>query len=120
VSATNPTGTGGGRLQRRISVGLAMTVRGKETDGVPFEDSVHSGNVSRTGASFATRRQLEVGAEVELTIPRRPGERGEDADFVSRARVVRVVAGSEEGERVVGVQFLDRRFHRVFVSESTS
>ena len=119
MEATKTSGQSG-RLQRRIEVGLAMHIRGKESDGSAFDDVVHSGNVSRTGASFATTRQLEVGAELEVTIPRRPGEHAEDADFVTRARVVRVIPGSDERERVVGIQFLDRRFHRVYVSESTA
>ncbi len=109
----------GGRVQKRVAVGLAMQVSGKEINGTPFEDTVYSGNVSRTGASFPTLRQLEVGMEVDVMIPKRPGDR-EDTDFASRARVVRVQPGSEARELLVGVQFLDRRFHRVFVSETTS
>lgn len=109
----------GGRVQKRVAVGLAIEVSGREVDGTPFIDTVYSGNVSRTGASFVTLRRLEVGMEVDVVIPRRPGE-SKDADFASRARVVRVQPGSVERELVVGVQFLDRRFHRVFVSESTS
>ncbi|MBI1749066.1 MAG: PilZ domain-containing protein [Acidobacteria bacterium] len=109
----------GGRVQKRVAVGLAIQVSGKEADGTPFEDTVHSGNVSRTGASFTTLRGLEVGMEVDVVIPRRPGER-EDADFATRARIVRVQPGSAERELLIGMQFLDRRFHRVFVSESTS
>jgi hypothetical protein len=107
------------RVQKRVAVGLAMQVSGKEMDGMPFEDTVYSGNVSRSGASFHTLRRLEVGMEVDVLIPRRPGD-PHDADFASRARVVRAQPGTEEREILVGVQFLDRRFHRVYVSESTS
>ncbi len=116
MSAAQQTG---GRVQKRVSVGLAIEVSGREADGTPFIDTVYSGNVSRTGASFATLRRLEVGMAIDVVIPRRPGEK-EDADFASRSRVVRVQPGSVEREIVVGVQFLDRRFHRVFVSESTA
>jgi hypothetical protein len=109
----------GGRVQKRVAVGLAMQVSGKEVDGMPFDDTVYSGNVSRTGASFLTQRRLEVGMEVDVLIPRRPGD-PHDADFASRAQVVRAQPGADEREILVGVQFLDRRFHRVYVSESTS
>jgi len=109
----------GGRVQKRVAVGLAMQVSGKEMDGMPFDDTVYSGNVSRTGASFLTHRRLEVGMEVDVLIPRRPGD-PVDADFASRAQVVRAQPGTDEREILVGVQFLDRRFHRVYVSESTS
>ena len=104
---------------RRIEVGLAMQVSGKEANGLPFDDTVHSGNVSRTGASFLTRRRLEIGMEVDVLIPRRPGD-PKDAEFDSRAKVVRVQPGSEEGEILVGLQFLDRKFQRVYVTETDS
>lgn len=104
---------------KRIEVGLAMQVKGKEANGLPFDDTVHSGNVSRTGASFLTRRRLEIGMEVDVLIPRRPGDPA-DANFDSRALVVRVQPGAEENEILVGLQFLDRKFHRVYVSETDS
>ena len=110
---------GGGRIQKRVAVGLEMRVSGKEANGLRFEDTVHSGNVSRTGASFYTLRDLKVEMELDVMIPRRPGD-PKDAGFASRARVMRVEPRPEEGESLVGVQFLDRRFHRVYVSESTS
>jgi len=109
----------GGRVQKRVAVGLAMQVSGKEVDGMPFDDTVYSGNVSRTGASFHTHRRLEVGMDVDVLIPRRPGD-PVDADFASRARVVRALSEADGREILVGVQFLDRRFHRVYVSETTS
>ena len=109
----------GGRVQKRVAVGLAMQVSGKEVGGMPFDDTVYSGNVSRTGASFHTHRRLEVGMDVDVLIPRRPGD-PVDADFASRARVVRAQPEADGQEILVGVQFLDRRFHRVYVSETTS
>ena len=116
MSAAEQTG---GRVQKRVAVGLEMRVSGKEANGLPFDDTVHSGNVSRTGASFLTLRNLQEGMQVDIEIPRRPGDRA-DSDFTSRAQIVRVRPGLEEREILVGVQFLDRHFHRVFVSEATS
>lgn len=115
MSPTEPTG---GRVQKRVAVGLAMQISGKDADGTPFDDTVYSGNVSRTGASFHTVRKLEVGMDVDVVIPRRPGDH-EPEDFATRARVVRALPEGEEHELLVGVQFLDRRFHRVYVSETT-
>ena len=102
---------------KRIEVGLAMQVSGKEVNDLPFTDTVHSNNVSRTGASFLTRRQLEIGMELDVQIPARPGD-PKNAKFDSRARVVRVQPGTEEREILVGVQFLERKFERVYVPES--
>ena len=103
--------------QKRVAVGLSMHVSGKVTNGLPFDDVVHSGNVSRTGASFLTMRSLEVGMDVSILIPRRPGD-PKDSDFSSLAHVVRVQPGSQDRELLVGVQFLERHFHRVYVPES--
>jgi hypothetical protein len=108
-----------GRIQKRVAVGLEMHVSGKDANGLPFDDMVHSGNVSRTGASFYTRRELQADMVVDVLIPRRPGD-PKDADFSSRARIVRVQPGSAEGERIIAIHFLDRNFHRVYVSEETS
>ncbi|HEV8384738.1 MAG TPA: hypothetical protein VGQ11_07690 [Candidatus Acidoferrales bacterium] len=116
MNAPKPTSS---TRQRRVAVGLEMRVGGKEANGLPFEDTVLSGNVSRTGASFYTLRDLKVDMELDVRIPRRPGD-PEDSDFISKARIVRVQPGSEEREILVGVQFLDRHFHRVYVSEETS
>ena len=110
-------GQSGTQRPKRVAVGLSMHVSGKETNGLPFDDVVHSGNVSRTGASFLTMRSLEVGMELSVLIPRRPGD-PKDADFSSLALVVRVQPGAEAREILVGVQFLERQFHRVYVPES--
>lgn len=110
-------GPSGMQRQKRVAVGLAMHVSGRESNGLPFDDTVHSGNVSRTGASFLTMRSLEVGMELSVLIPRRPGD-PKGAEFSSQALVVRVQPGAEEREILVGVQFLERQFHRVFVPES--
>jgi c-di-GMP-binding flagellar brake protein YcgR len=108
-----------GRRQRRISVGLTMHVSGKERDGKPFSESASSANISRTGAQFTTIRDIAEGSEIEVLIPRRPG-RAQEEDFVAQARVVRVAPGDSPGEKRVGVEFLNARFHRVFVSEASS
>ena len=107
------------RMQKRIAVGLAMLVRGVERDGTAFEDSTQSYNISRTGASFTTARQLEVGMELEIIIPGRTTPRGTENDFIAQARIVRILPGKSEAEKTIGVQFVGPRFHRIFVSEST-
>ena len=108
-----------GRVQKRVAVGLEMRVSGKDANGMPFDDVVHSGNVSRTGASFYTRRELKPDMVIDVLIPRRPGD-PKDADFSSRARIMRVQPSGEVRDTLVGVHFLDRNFHRVYVSEATS
>jgi hypothetical protein len=112
---TPPAGPSG-RLQKRISVGLMMYVGGKDLNGEPFQDVVHSTNISRTGASFVLHRKVEVGMDLELKFPPRPGRHEEE--FVMSARIVRAVPDNSEGGLLLGVQF-SRRFLRVYVPESS-
>jgi c-di-GMP-binding flagellar brake protein YcgR len=104
------------RVQRRISVGLPILVRGSDAGG-RYEDAVHSFDLSRTGLSFATGREIAVGNEVEIVIPASGAVRRPEKEFCTLAQVVRVQNGEAEGERIVGVQFLGQRLNRVFVSE---
>lgn len=108
------------RTQRRIAVGLPMLIRGTDRQGMHFEDTCHSYDVSRNGASFSSTRELELGMEVEIVIPRQNPNRPTDNDFITQARVVRVLPGEKTGESLIGVQFVGPRFHRVYVSESTA
>jgi hypothetical protein len=114
-SARQTPGDPSGRLQKRIAVGLTMLVRGKDKHGAQFADTVHTTNISRTGASFLLHREVEVGMDIEIEIPPRPG-RHED-EFVMSARIVRATPDENEGGMLLGVQFA-RRFLRVFVPET--
>ena len=107
-------------MQRRVAVGLPMLVRGIDAVGTRFEDAVQSYDVSRTGASFFTARDLDVGMDLEIVIPHVSNGRTSDSDFSTLGRIVRVTPGKSEGERNVGVQFIGPRFHRVFSAESTA
>ena len=107
------------RTSRRIYVALPMLIRGRDIFGRAFEDTATSYNVSREGASFLTRRQLEAGQEVELIIPRRAtGREGSvQADFETTAVVRRTVAQPDE-QWEVGVHFTGPRF-RTYIPEVT-
>ena len=116
-----PTGGAGkGRVHRRVEVGLPMVVRGTDRHGMRFEDVTHCFNISRTGASFATAREIEMGADLEVVITLADGAHTTRGEFSTLARVVRIVPGDDPAEKVIGVYFLEARFPRVFVSESTA
>ncbi len=108
------------RNERRIAVRLPIRVRGTDRDGVPFEEQTESENVCRSGTAFATTHELDPGAELEITIPLPKQGRETETDFATRGRVVHVAPGKEKRIRIVGVEFIGPRFHRVFVSESTA
>ncbi len=108
------------RGERRVAVCLSIQVRGTDRDGVRFENTTESKNVSRAGAAFALAHPIDPGADLEITIPllRQGGEA--ETEFATRGRVVYVAPGRDRHERIVGVAFTGPRFHHVFVSEDTA
>ena len=83
------------RQERRIVVRMPMHVRGTDHQGLRFEELTESENIGRTGAAFATWHNLDLGDDVEITIPL-PKQKAEgETDFATRGRVVL----AEPGER---------------------
>jgi hypothetical protein len=116
LSTTKP------RAERRIAVRLPITVRGVDASGITFEETTSSENLCRGGAAFRTRFDVAVGSDLDICIPlSQTGARRKhkDDDFAAQGRVVHVRDG-ESGERLVGVQFINNRFRRLFVPESAA
>jgi hypothetical protein len=110
------------RAERRISVRLPLTVRGRDSRGVSFVEETSSENLCRGGAAFVTRFDVAVGSDLEIYIPfSQPGARRREPDFSTQGRVVHVRdTQNGEGEYLVGVQFTGPRFRRFFHSESAA
>ena len=109
------------RSERRISVRLPLRVRGRDARGFAFEEDTASENLCRSGAAFRTRFDVAIGSSLEIRIPiQTAAARRDDADFETQGRVVHVSEPLTDGEKVVGVQFVGRRFQRVFRSESAA
>jgi hypothetical protein len=107
------------RSERRISVRLPLTVRGRDTRGVIFEEDTSSENLCRGGAAFLTRFDLAVGSDLEIRIPfSHYAPRRKEPDFATQGRVIHIAGSPSEGERLVGVQFTGPRFRRLFHPES--
>ncbi|MFQ5817789.1 MAG: PilZ domain-containing protein [Terriglobia bacterium] len=104
------------RSSKRITVSLPLLVRGVDKQGSSFEDTTNSYNVSRDGASFSTRRELEMGQFVDVVIPRRQLGRP-TGDFETKGEVVRV-RPKGEAEWEVGLHFVGPRL-RIYIPEST-
>lgn len=106
------------RVSHRIEVSLPLLVRGRDIHGGAFEDTSHSFNVSREGASFVTRRELRVGQHLELVFPQRPSGRGaaERQEFETTAEIRRLQP-TTAGEWEVGVHFTGPRF-RTYIPET--
>ncbi len=74
------------RADRRITVHLPMSVRGRDHEGVQFEEATASVNLCRSGAAFATRHELDLGADLEITIPIAKRGPSKQPDFATRGR----------------------------------
>ncbi len=108
------------RAERRISVRLPLTVRGRDARGVTFEEETSSENLCRGGAAFVTRFDVAIGSDLEISIPfSHYAALRKEPDFATKGRVVHV-RDSQQGERLVGVQFTGPRFRRFFHSESAA
>jgi len=103
------------RASKRITVALPMLVRARDIHGRLFEDTAESYNLSREGASFLTRRELQVGQQVELIVHRRVAGPGAH-DFETTGDVRRLVPQGP-GEWEVGVHFTGPRF-RTYMPET--
>lgn len=95
-----------------------MLVRGTDSSGMSFEEKTSSENLCRGGAAFATHFALDVGTEVEIHIANLATT--PDSEYSTRGRIVHRRRGRNDREQIVGVEFTGPRFHRMFVSESTS
>jgi hypothetical protein len=108
------------RRERRVPVNLPMLVRGTDRTGESFEERTASVNLCRGGAAFATRYAVDLGTRVEISIPVTPPATEPESEFATHGRIVHLAPGKSERETIVGVEFTGPRFHRMFVSESTS
>lgn len=108
------------RSERRIAVRLPLKVRGTDRRGFSFEEETASENLCRGGAAFRTRFDLAIGSSLEIRIPlAAQAWRRQENDFETRGRVVHVGPSHEDGERMIGVQFIGPRFQKLFRSEKT-
>lgn len=106
------------RRHNRIDVALEVRVRGMDRYGLPFQETTSSANVSRSGCSFQTSQELELGTELEVEIYRRvPGPRG-TAPFFTKGVVMRAIPEAPD-QYLIGIQFTGPQFS-TFSSESTT
>jgi hypothetical protein len=109
------------RAERRIAVRLPLTIRGRDSRGVSFEEETSSENLCRGGAAFVTRFDVAIGSDLEILIPFSSiASKRSEPDFATKGRVVHVRASEGHGEHFVGVQFTGPRFRRMFHSESAA
>jgi hypothetical protein len=108
------------RRERRVPVKLPMLVRGTDRTGEWFEERTSSENLCRGGAAFATQYEVDLGMKIEINITAAPSAADPDTEFSTHGRIVHLKPGRSDREVIVGVEFTGPRFHRMFVSESTT
>ena len=111
------------RTDRRLAVRLPLTVSGRDSRGVAFQEETSSENLCRSGAAFVTRFDLAIGSDVEIHIPIAQSSirrKEAESDFATRGRVVHVESAESRGEKIIGVQFIGPHFRRMFLSESAA
>jgi hypothetical protein len=117
------TSTSKQRADRRLAVRLPLTVSGRDSRGVTFQEETSSENLCRSGAAFVTRFDLSIGCDVEIHIPIAQSSvrrKQAESDFNTRGRVVHVASAESRGEKIIGVQFIGPHFRRMFLSESAA
>jgi hypothetical protein len=57
------------RSERRIAVHLPLKLRGRDKNGILFEEETSSENLCRNGAAFMTRFDVAIGSDLEIRIP---------------------------------------------------
>ena len=95
------------RSQPRVEAAIPIQVRGVDSAGLEYDDTVTALEVSRRGLSFLTNHDLAIFATLTVVIPGRGPMRPADGptDFFAKAMVVRCVKEDEEYYRV-GVRFM--------------
>ncbi len=102
------------RVSKRLEVALPMLVRGVDLNGIKFEDTAESYNVSREGASFLTTRELKLGQKLDLIIPGRGP--GGHSDFETSGEIRRIIE-RDKHQWEIGLKFTGRHL-RTYMSES--
>ncbi len=109
------------RAERRIAVRLPITVRGRDVSGANFEEETSSENLCRGGAAFVTRFDVAIGSDLEICIPKSQfgaRRKEKEVDFATQGRVVHVRNADGGDNKLVGVQFMGKRFRRLFQPET--
>lgn len=101
----------------RLRVKLQVHVHGVDRAGKPFDASVGSDNVSRTGLMFRSPQDIEVGSEMDIVVRRPPLGGREFPPLFTRGKAVRVIPCPEEGGYDVALHFIGPQF-RTYVGET--
>ena len=107
------------QMQRpnRLQVSMQVYVRGVDSNGVPFDISVDSKNVSRGGLQFTSEVGIAMDAPLDIVVERPPVGRREVPPLFTTGKVVRAVPAKEGAGFDVSVEFTGPKL-RMFSGET--
>jgi hypothetical protein len=95
--------------QKRVGLHLPLAVAGRDAAGTRFSDEARTLNVSGGGLCFESRRDLQMGSRLELSIQLPPPLRhhfGGKSVYGVRAVVCRIERPQGAATARIGVRFL--------------
>ena len=95
---------------KRVGIELPVDVSGRDAEGARFVEGTRTFNVSAGGLCFESRRNLAIGARLDLTIPLPPqlqARFGGRSIYRVRALICRVERPPGQETARVGVRFLE-------------
>src|SRR5215831_11271720 len=96
------------RAHYRLPIRVPIFLKGIDKNGTEFYELTHTVNISARGACFFSKRALETGADLLVSIPAPVGTHldvSEDYDSKYPAKVVRVDSGPGSASKRVSVRF---------------
>lgn len=96
------------RSHYRLPIRVPIFIKGIDRQGEEFFELTHTVNVSASGACFVSKRELQVDADLMVSIPAplpSDPQDSEEYDFKFPAQIVRVDNGSTHPSRKISVKF---------------
>lgn len=96
------------RSHYRLPIRVPIFIKGVDKDGEDFFELTHTVNVSASGACFASKQELQVDADLMVSIPAplpSDPQGSDEYDFRFPAKIVRVENGTVLPSKKVSVRF---------------
>ena len=96
------------RSHYRLPIRVPIFIKGTDRHGEEFFELTHTVNVSASGACFVSKRELQLDADLLVSIPAplpTDPQESEEYDFRFPAKIVRVENGTALPSKKVSVRF---------------
>ena len=96
------------RSHYRLPIRVPIFIKGIDIHGQEFFELTHTVNVSASGACFVSKRELQIDADLMVSIPAplpSDPQESDEYDFKFPAKIVRIENGTVLPSRKVSVRF---------------